>query len=170
MSNKQKLKLMRLCAPVDQRYKAANPDCDTIDYGCLRSLMEHAIQLYLESSIALVLGKTVLAIATSQTFFLISRLSCRGLEAKHLMPAKSSPRSELAMAIVKWRRLAPEFCSRAHLSQSNANNQVLLKDEQRPECNTELAFSLRAKLLVCIRGYVSAHLAQPLRPRMQQRR
>ena len=105
---------MRLCAPVDQRYKAANPDCDTIDYGCLRSLMEHAIQLYLESSIALVLGKTVLAIATSQTFFLISRLSCRGLEAKHLMPAKSSPRSELAMAIVKWRLLAPEFCSPGH--------------------------------------------------------
>ena len=34
---------MRLCAPVDQRYKAANPDCDTIDYGCLRLLMEHAI-------------------------------------------------------------------------------------------------------------------------------
>ena len=127
-------------------------------------------KLYLESSIALVLGKTVYAIATSQTFLLISRLSCRGLEAKHLMPAKSSPRSELAVAIVKWRRLVPEFCARAHLSQSNANNQVLLKDEQRPECNTEPALSLRAKLLVCIRGYVSAHLAQPLRPRIQQRR
>ena len=91
-----------------------------------------------------------------------------------MIPAKGSSRAEMAMALARWRQLAPEFCARAHLSLSNiedplmnwlANNQVPLKDEQRPE----LALSPKEKLSVCIRRYVSALRAQILVLKIQQR-
>ena len=66
-------------------------------------------------------------------------------EAKHLMPAKSSPRSELAMALAKWRRLAPEFCARAHLSQSNAEDPFDEMVSQQPS-TLERRAAARARL------------------------
>ena len=66
-------------------------------------------------------------------------------EAKHLMPAKSSPRSELAMALAKWRQLAPEFCARAHLSQSNAEDPFDEMVSQQPS-TLERRAAARARL------------------------
>jgi hypothetical protein len=66
-------------------------------------------------------------------------------EAKHLIPSKSSSRGEMAMALAKWRRLAPEFCARAHLSQSNIEDPIDELVRQQPN-TLERRTAARARL------------------------
>ena len=66
-------------------------------------------------------------------------------EAKHLIPAKGSSRAEMAMALARWRQLAPEFCARAHLSLSNIEDPLDELVSQQPS-TLERRTAARARL------------------------